>query len=227
LGVLARPKWNFEELHAGVYEPGRITTPEPTTLVNPGERTLYTREGPTASVLVRQETNGERSLVVNARPNASDGLSDMTTQVLLAQVPLLLAPRAEEIFVLGWGSGVTVGSVLTARSVVRVTAPELEPAVVEASRFFEHVNHEPLRDPRLRLFEDDARQVLLASPDTYDVVISEPPHPWATGVANLFTRDFYRLVDARLRPHGVCAQWVRKYQISYDTFRSILASFQS
>jgi spermidine synthase len=226
LGVFARPKWNFEELHAGVYEPGRITVPEPTTLVNPGERALYTREGPTASVLVRQEANGERSLVINARPNASDGLADMTTQVLLAQLPLLLAPRVEDVFVLGWGSGVTVGSALAA-PVVRVTATELEPAVIEASRFFTHVNHEPLRDQRLRLFEDDARQVLLASPDSYDVVISEPPHPWASGVANVFTQDFYRLVDARLRPHGVFAQWVQKYQITYETFRSILASFQS
>jgi spermidine synthase len=226
LGVLARPTENFEELHAGVYEPGRINAPQPTTLVNPGERALYAREGPTASVLVRQEANGERSLVINARPNASDGLADMTTQVLLAQLPLLLAPRAEEVFILGWGSGVTVGSALAA-PVVRVTATELEPAVIEASSLFEHANHQPLRDRRLRLYEDDARQVLLASPDSYDVIISEPPHPWAAGVANLFTRDFYRLVDARLRPHGVFAQWVQKYQISYETFRSILASFQS
>jgi len=226
LGVVARPAGNFQELHAGVYEPGRFNGPQPTTLVNPGERVLHSREGTTASVLVRQEANGERSLVINARPNASDGPADMLTQVLLAQVPLLLAPHAEEVFIIGWGSGVTVGSALAA-PVARVTATELEQAVLEASRLFEHVNNQPLRDPRLRLYEDDARQVLLASPDTYDVVISEPPHPWAAGVANLFTQDFYRLVDARLRPQGVFAQWIQKYQISYETFRSIVASLQS
>src|SRR5439155_1215746 len=130
--------------------------------------------------------------------------TDMTTQVLLAQIPLLVAPRAEDVFVVGWGSGVTVGSAL-ASPVRHVTAAEIEPAVVEASRFFVHVNHDPQRDPRLRLYEDDARHILPASDETYDWVISEPPHPWAMGVANIFTQDFYRLVDRRLRDGGVFA----------------------
>ena len=226
LGISARPDWDFLELHVGVFEPSRITVQNPTTLHNRGERAVYAREGPTASVLVAQEANGERNLIINSRGNASDAPTDMTTQVLLAQVPLLVAPRAEDVFVVGWGSGVTVGSAL-ASGVRHVTAAEIEPAVVEASRFFVHVNHDPQRDPRLRLYEDDARHILLASDETYDVVISEPPHPWAMGVANIFTQDFYRLVDRRLRDGGVFAQWLQKYQISLDTYRSILAALQS
>jgi spermidine synthase len=150
----------------------------------------------------------------------------MATQTLLAQIPLLVAPKPEEVFVIGWGTGVTVGSALQA-PVRRVTAVELEPAVVESSQFFVHVNHEPLRDARLRLYADDARHILLASDDTYDVIISEPPHPWVSGVANLFTRDFYRLAARRLAPDGVFAQWVQSYQISLENYRSVLASFQS
>jgi len=226
LGVSARPDWDFLELHVGVFEPSRITVQNPTTLKNRGERAVYAREGPTASVLVAQEASGERNLIINARGNASDAPTDMTTQVLLAQVPLLVAPRTDDVFVVGWGSGVTVGSAL-ASPVRHVTAAEIEPAVIEASRFFLHVNHDPLRDPRLRLYEDDARHILLASDDAYDVIISEPPHPWAMGVANIFTQDFYRLVDRRLRDDGVFAQWLQKYQISLDTYRSILAALQS
>ncbi|TMA55692.1 MAG: hypothetical protein E6J75_11465 [Deltaproteobacteria bacterium] len=226
LGVSARPDWDFLELHVGVFEPSRINVQNPTMLKNPGEQAVYAREGPTASVLVVQEASGERNLIINSRGNASDSPTDMTTQVLLAQVPLLVAPRTDDVFVVGWGSGVTVGSAL-ASPVQHVTAAEIEPAVVEASRLFLHVNHDPLRDPRLRLYEDDARHILLASRDSYDVIISEPPHPWAMGVANIFTQDFYRLVDRRLRDDGVFAQWLQKYQISFETFRSILAALQS
>ena len=226
LGLSARPDWDFLELHVGVFEPSRINVQNPTTLKNAGEHAVYAREGPTASVLVAEEASGERNLIINSRGNASDSPTDMTTQVLLAQVPLLVAPRTDDVFVVGWGSGVTVGSAL-ASPVRHVTAAEIEPAVVEASRLFLHVNHDPLRDPRLRLYEDDARHILLASRDAYDVVISEPPHPWAMGVANIFTQDFYRLVDRRLRDEGVFAQWLQKYQISFETFRSILAALQS
>jgi spermidine synthase len=129
------------------------------------------------------------------------------------------------VFIIGWGSGVTVGAA-TQTPVQHITAVELEPAVVEASHFFDHANHAPLNDPRVRLYEDDARHILLASEDTYDVIISEPPHPWVAGVANLFTRDFYRIAQQRLREGGIFTQWLQTYQITLDTYRSILATFQ-
>jgi spermidine synthase len=216
------PVWKHSRLHAGVFEPTRDIG----ELLDSGERVLYQREGRSASVVVVDWEDHPKFLFIDARVNASDHPGDMATQTLLAQIPLLLAPRSDDVFVLGWGSGVTVGSVLQG-AVRRVTAVELEPAVVEASHLFNTVNHDPLRDPRLRLYEDDARHILLAADDTYDVIISEPSHPWVSGVASLFTQDFYRIAASRLRPGGVMAQWVQSYQISFDTYRTLLATFQS
>jgi spermidine synthase len=203
-------------------EPAAATTPAPQGRA--GERVLYQREGPTATVAIVQLDNGDRTLIINARTNASDGPIDMGTQMLLAHIPLLLAPRTDDVFIIGWGSGVTVGAA-TQTPAKRITAVELEPAVVEASHFFDHANHAPLKDARVRLYEDDARHILLASEDTYDVIISEPPHPWVAGVANLFTRDFYQIAQRRLREGGIFTQWLQTYQITLDTYRSILATF--
>ncbi|TMA57574.1 MAG: hypothetical protein E6J75_07370 [Deltaproteobacteria bacterium] len=150
----------------------------------------------------------------------------MPTQVMMAAAPLLLAPRTDDVLVIGWGSGVSAGTALR-WPIRRVTAIELEPAVIEASRLFEHINYQALDDSRLRLYEDDARHMLLASEDTYDVILSEPSHPWVTGVSNLFTREFFQLARVRLRPDGVFAQWVQAYEISFETYRTILATFQS
>jgi spermidine synthase len=221
-----RPAWNMQDLHAGVAEPVLLQGLEVERLTHPDETLLYSREGRAASVLVSRQVDGSRALLINARTNASDGPNDMATQVLLAQIPLLLAPGHERILIVGWGSGVTVGSATqsTAREIVAV---ELEPAVVEASRLFSHVNHDPLRDPRVRLHEDDARHLLLASPESYDVIISEPSHPWVPGVASLFTRDFYEVAARRLHADGVFAQWLQTYQTSTDTYRTLLATFQS
>jgi spermidine synthase len=225
VGSFVRPDWSRQELSAAVFEPGRLGS-NAYRIATPGDELVYYREGPTATVAVIERNGEVRSLRINGRANASDDPSDMPTQVLLAQLPLLLAPRIDDVFILGWGSGITAGAALQS-PVKQVTAVELEPAVVEASRLFAAANHEPLSDPRLRLLEDDARHILLASPDTYDVMISEPSHPWVTGVASLFTRDFFALAAARLRDDGVFCQWLQGYQLSLPTFHSILGSFQS
>jgi spermidine synthase len=188
---------------------------------------LYHREGASATVVVFEWKKKLHAVRINGRVNASDDPDDdMPTQVLSATLPLLLVPRASDAFLLGWGSGVSAGAALQG-PIERLTAVELEPAVVEGSRFFLHVNHDPLRDPRLRLYEDDARHILLASEDTYDVMISEPSHPWSPGVAAVFTQDFFALAARRLREDGIFAQWLQGYQMSVETFRSILATFQS
>jgi spermidine synthase len=220
-GAVARPDWRAQELNAAVFEPSRLAAEG---IADPDEKLLYYREGPTATVMVTELH--QIALRINGRVNASDGAIDMPTQVLLAQLPLVLAPRTDDVFILGWGSGITAGAALRG-PVARVTAVELEPAVIEASRFFNHVNHDPLSDPRLRLFQDDARHILLASSDTYDVIISEPSHPWVTGVASLFTRDFFALAATRLREDGIFTQWLQGYQIPLESFRSILAAFHA
>jgi spermidine synthase len=225
-GIVMQPSWDHLALHAGVFEPTRVRGDATTSVTLAGERALFHAEGPTSSVLVWEDTEGSYSMSINGRVNASDTPRDMATQVLLAQLPLLLAPRTEDVFIVGWGSGVTAGAATlsTARS---ITAVEIDPVVVDASRYFEHVNHEPLADARMRLYEDDARHILLASTDTYDVVISEPSHLWVTGVANLFTQDFYRIVERRLRPGGVFVQWLHIYRTSIDAFQSIVATVHS
>ena len=69
---------------------------------------------------------------------------------------------------------------------------ELEPAVVEASKFFVKENRGVLRDPRVRLVVEDGRNFILTSEKRYDVISSEPLNPWMAGVASLFSRDFYQ-----------------------------------
>jgi len=102
---------------------------------------------------------------------------------------------------------------------------ELEPATLKASRFFEHVNNRPLEDPRLRLIVDDARTLFQVSPTRYDFIVSEPSHPWVPGVANLFTREFFQLGRDRLVDEGLFVQWLQIYQLSTDSLRSVLATF--
>lgn len=228
LAAIGMGPWDQRVLNVGVFEPGRGTRE---ALAATEVYVEYQREGQTASVIVLRWDDPNpaeviRGLLINGRANASDSAGDLGTQVILGQLPTLIAPRRERVLVVGWGSGVTVGSVAQGPT-AQIDAIELEPAVVEASRHFDHVNNRPLEDPRVRLHVDDARHVLSVTDEKWDVVISEPSHPWLAGVANLFTEDFYRLAAERLAEDGVFAQWLQTYQISWEAYRALLNAFQS
>lgn len=186
-------------------------------------RLLYVRDGPTATVTV-QEVDSYRILKINGKTDASNGPGDTRTQLLLGHLPLLAA-EARRVAVIGWGSGVTVGAVLT-HAVESVDAFEIEPAVVEASRHFEPENGQPLQDPRVRLVLGDARRELRRR-GPYDLIISEPSNPWITGVANLFTADFFALAAVRLTPEGTLCQWFHLYGMSEQATRSLVSTFRS
>ena len=186
---------------------------------------LFYRDGPTASVAV-QRVDRYVLLKINGKTDASTGAGDIETQTLLAHLPLMAAERVDRVAVVGFGSGMTVGAVLT-HPVREVDAFEIEPAVIEASRYFEPINGRPLDDDRLHLVIGDARGELRRDVEPYDVIISEPSNPWITGVANLFTRDFFELTASRLAPGGVFAQWFHLYGMSEDSAREVMATFRS
>jgi hypothetical protein len=75
------------------------------------------------------------------------------------------------------------------------------------------------------LIIDDARTYLRVIPTRYDMIVSEPSHPWVPGVANLFTREFFQLGRDRLNDDGIFVQWVQIYQLSTDSLRSVLRTF--
>ncbi len=185
---------------------------------------LYYRDGINATISVHQ--GRVRMLKVNGKVDASDG-DDMPNQVLPAHVALLFGPRPKSVLVIGYASGVTVGSVTTHDGVERIDTVEIEPAVIEAAGFFEGAAGAPLRDPRVRLLLEDGRTWVETTRDRYDVVISQPSNPWMTGVANLFTREFFQAVSRVLTPDGRLLQWMQLYGMDPPALAAVVAAMRS
>ena len=187
------------------------------------EKLLFYREGRVANVTVI-ETGDRRALLINGKTDATIGSGeDMAQQVMVGQVPMLFAPNAQSVCVVGYGSGVTTHAVLT-HPVRKVLTLELEGAVLEAAPLFDAAAHRPLEDPRNRLVVEDAGTYLRSTADTYDVIISEPSNPWIAGVGNLFTKEFYEDARRRLNRGGVFCQWIQTYSVSPATLGTVLRS---
>jgi len=220
------PRWNLLHFSAGIFRPslardvlrtGNWTDPE----------LAYYRDGICTTVSVDRWSSKHFSLKNNGKVDASTG-DDMPTQITVGLLPVLLHPEVPrikpEVVLIGFASGVTAGAVLQ-YPVKQLQVVELEPAIIEASVYFEHVNNRPLSDPRLRLLTDDGRNFLAAGTKKYDVIINEPSNPWITGVSNLFTREYFEIGKRRLKPGGIFCTWAQMYEISPRRIKSIYRSF--
>lgn len=189
------------------------------------QRVLFYRDGRTATVSVGQD-GPYRYLRVNGKTDGSTSL-DMASQQLVGHLPLLVHPAPRDVLVIGLGTGVTAGAVLR-HGVRRLDIVEIEPAVVEAAgRFFGEANGHALLDPRARTLVADGRNFLLTTSERYDVIVSEPSNPWISGLASLFSEEFFRLARARLEPGGLMVQWIQLYNLSPDDLKMVLRTFQS
>ncbi len=228
-GVLYLPRWDRRVMVGGVsiYVQKFASAADPAALFRreaASRQLLFYREGINSTVAV-ERTERMTSLKVDGKVDASNG-ADMLTQLMLGHLPLFLHPRPERVLVIGLGSGVTAGAVAQHPVVQEIDVVELEPAVVEASNFFVQENRGVLRDPRVRLVIGDGRNFILASGKRYDVISSEPSNPWMAGVANLFSREFYRLARQRLAPDGVMVQWFHGYSLFPRELKMIVNTFR-
>jgi spermidine synthase len=229
VGVIMIPRWDPLIMSSGPFMLARRETDE--KILHGDLRAafqkstmVYYKEGLGTTVMVRDE-GGVRSLIVNGKPDASNG-SDMDTQVLLAHLPLLLHPKPQDALVVGLGSGITLGAA-TLHDLRSLDCVEISAPVVEASRYFDEYSHMPLLDPRVRLIISDGRNHVALTTRRYDVIISEPSNPWIAGIADLFTREYFELSRDRLRPGGILCIWLNAYDIKPYAFRSIITAFQS
>jgi len=180
-------------------------------------------EGVEATVTVKDYQGRVRFFSVNGKTDGSTG-RDMSTQVLLGQLPMLLKNSAKKALVIGLGTGVTLNEVIS-HPAVETDCIEISPEVVRVAPLFATVNGQVWKDPRANLVIQDARQWLLTRKKDYDVIISEPSNPWQTGNANLFTADFYQIAARRLTFDGIFCQWLPLYDLSTEQLRIAIHTF--
>ncbi len=227
--VLGQPPWDPEVMSSAVYRYAPSLTDksrqELFEFLKRGQgETIFYKEGITATVAVQRQGGG-RVLKVNGKPEASTA-GDMPTQILIGALPLLVREHTDDVLLIGLGSGVTLGTV-EQFPVKRVTCVELEPAVIEASRHFEDVNNRALEDPRLRMISNDGRNFIYTTDEKFDVIVSEPSNPWVTGVANLFTLEYFKRGAERLKDDGLFSQWLQIYEMAPEDVRTLIATFRA
>lgn len=142
----------------------------------------------------------------------------------MGHIPLLWHAAPERVLFLGVGTGATLGAVVD-EPVASTDAVELVPEVIELLPHFADINRRVAEHPRVRLQAADARRFTAATRERYDVIVADLFHPARDGAGGLYAREHFVHVAARLREHGLFAQWLPLYQLDRESLAAIVRTF--
>ncbi|MBV9505039.1 MAG: SAM-dependent methyltransferase [Acidobacteriia bacterium] len=186
---------------------------------------LFVGEGINSSVVISQRAD-QRFFYVSGKSEASSSPLDMRLQRMMGHLPALFHTAPHNVLVVGFGAGVTAGSFVPYPEVRAITICELERMIPPASdQYFGKENYHVLRDRRTRLIYDDARHFVSTTPEKFDVITTDPIHPWVKGTSTLYSKEYYESVRLHLNPGGVAAQWLPIYESDEETVKTELATF--
>ena len=199
----------------------------------PADPVRFYQEGLVSTVKVIQRAGDASQLVMlvdGVRIGQSSAGIDNKQQVL-AHFPFLLRPGRPPARVLsiGLGTGILIGEVARHPGVESIECVELSPSVIEGAGQFSAYNGGVLRDPRVRVVEDDGVDFLKRSPARYDAIISDGKSRLGqSGNALFYAREYYQSARRHLAPGGVMIQWMPLEEVAEDLriiVRTFLAEF--
>lgn len=222
--LLAAPlAWSVPAIPAGLIAYGRYLASR-----TAWTEAIYVGEGMNSTIAVTLLDGGIVSFHVCGKVEASTEPADMRLQRMLGHISALVHPKPRSVLVVGCGAGVTAGSFVLHPDVERIVLCEIEPLIpTVAAGFFAKENYSFLQDPRVQVVYDDARHYILTTHEKFDVITSDPIHPWVKGSAALYTKEYFELCKRHLNPGGIVTQWVPLYESHEDVIKSEMATFFS
>ena len=179
--------------------------------------------GPLQSVfLFEGEKFSSYSLIVNGKSDG-DTLGDFSTVFFM--LPYLYSSQKSslETAFVGLGTGLSAGFYTPLEDVSRIEVLEISPFVIKAIQSVDPaLNFQVMK--QVSLIKEDAFKYFTKSDKKYDIIVSEPSNPWVVGVENLFTVEFYELINKSLKEGGIFGQWLHTYSMNLETLEIVIKS---
>jgi spermidine synthase len=147
---------------------------------------------------------------------------------LFAYLPLALRPESEDALLICYGVGVTADALTRDAHLKHIDAVDISKEVFDLASSYPGPDYKnPLSDPRVTTFVQDGRFFLQACPRRYDIITGEPPPLKVAGTVNLYTEQFFSLMNGRLKDGGIATFWLPVYQLTTDETKAILHAFHN
>jgi predicted membrane-bound spermidine synthase len=97
---------------------------------------LFYREGLTTTVSVHR-IPGSEYLYFKSNGKIDGSYGDALSQLMTSYIPMFLHPRAQDALTIGLGTGMSAKALATFDTIKSIEVIEIEPAMIEASKFFD------------------------------------------------------------------------------------------
>jgi predicted membrane-bound spermidine synthase len=145
---------------------------------------------------------------------------------MFAYLPLALRPESENALLVGYGVGVTADAFTRDTPLKHLDIVDISKEAFDLADSYTGAGYSnPLKDPRVTTFVQDGRFFLQACPERYDIITGEPPPLKTAGAVNLYTEQFFSLINGRLKDGGIASFWLPIYQVTVDETKAILRAF--
>ena len=175
------------------------------------------------------ESPSKRMLLSNGKFEGTDDLEDQGfAQVAFAAIPSQFTQGFGRALQIGLGTGQSAHA-MARMGFDAVDIAEYAPGIVHAAAgWFQNVNGNVLAEPNVRLHLEDGRNFLQLTPArSFDVISIELSSVWFAGATNLYSREFYEMAKARLKPGGALQQWVQFHHTRPDELGVQIATLRS
>jgi spermidine synthase len=170
------------------------------TRLHPNMEILEVRQTPYGILEITRRA-GQITVYENGLPLASS--DDPSASEERSHLTLALHPNPRRILWIGGSLGGALPEVLRHPSIEKLDLVEINPALLEASRWF-NSDEAALRDPRVAFHWEDGRRFLSrASPRSYDLIALNLPGPRTARLAKYYTVEGFLLTRRSLTPGGI------------------------
>ena len=133
----------------------------------------------------------------------STDLEDDVNMIVRAYAIAVIAPKVEEVLVVGLGSGSWVKVIAANPAVKRITVVEINPGYLDVIKEYPAVSG-ILQDPKIDIVIDDGRRWLRTNPGRrFDLIVQNTTFNWRMNVTNLLSVEYLEQMRKHMRPGGV------------------------
>jgi len=198
--------------------------------VEADRRVMAVREGLTETVIYfeRLVTGKPVShvMLTNSFSMSTTGYGVRRYQKLYVYWPMAVHPDLRRALLIGYGVGNTAKAMTDSSSLETIDVVDLSRDILAMNRLvYPNEADLPLRDPRVRVHIEDGRYFLQTTDQRFDLITGEPPPPGIAGVENLYTREYFQLLQDRLAEGGIATYWLPLSDLSDVSARAILRAF--
>lgn len=178
----------------------------------PPRQMLFAEDGAGLALLKAERADFSGTVGVYVNGLGQSWIPFGNVHTALGALPALIHPAPATIVVIGLGSGDTAFAAAARPETRHLISVEIIGAQLHTLHALARIQRYPglmafLADPRIEHRVGDGRAYVLQSERQFDIIEADALRPGSAYAGNLYSREYFQLLQRRLAPGGIAVTW--------------------